>query len=259
MKLKTVHFTTLLMFVLPPVTLTFAQSQVSEIDLSEYMAARGIESAPADQAEQTEAAQAVDGLVAAEVPTVDTQANPIPNQMPQTTLFHMPDQTDPMVSVTRQQQLLSEIGALATLMREIREQGNDEAVLAMLESATGSQENFELLRKVFDSLEVPEPPAAAQAATQIAPEAEQTPKPEPVVIHEIIPLFAQVHSDFGTRDKAIVSIGGRRFIRLPGEEIVVDGRRILIDAIESSINASGREIYTIWVMEDGKRTALEWQ
>ena len=250
----------LLLSVLSPLALA---QDVTEIDLSAYMQEQGIE----ETALGEDLASGADEPSTTPVQPVQAPADPSAEQQatsvePSTQFYGVPAATDPMLTIAKQQQMLEQISTLAALMREIRDQGNDAAVLAMLEGTAAGHESLDLVRKVFDSWEVEEElgaqsVASPSAATPIAERA-PIPAPAPVVVHDIVPVFAQVHSDFGTRDKAIVSIGGRRFIRLPGEYIDVDGRRILIDSIESSVDATGREIYTIWITENNKREALSW-
>jgi hypothetical protein len=259
--MKYIPWTTVLVLsVLSPLALA---QDVTEIDLSAYMQEQGIE----DTALGEDLAGGSDEPSTTPVQPAQAPADRSAGQQdtsvePSAQFYGVPAATDPMLTIAKQQQMLEQIGALAALMREIRDQGNDAAVLAMLEGTAAGHESLGLVRKVFDSWVVEEEldaqngssPSAAAPMTERAP----IPAPTPVIVHDIVPVFAQVHSDFGTRDKAIVSIGGRRFIRLPGEHIDVDGRRILIDSIESSVDATGREIYTIWITENNRREALSW-
>jgi len=249
-----------------------AFAQVTEIDLSAYLLEGQGEDVLAEEPDQLslELPLPIDGAAArpeepAGLPSVPDLLS-VPAS-PVSPLLGLPEATDPLLSITEQLQLLEQYGAVASLMREIRVMGNDEAVLSLLSALHDDPQTLALVRDAFETLDIapvqvlaPIPAAVFSPDTgEEGPEPEEpTPPPPPPVRHEIIPVFAQVASETGARDKVIVSIGGKRFIRLPSETIEVDGRRIVVDAINASVNATGAQVVTIWVVENGTRRALEW-
>ncbi len=172
--------------------------------------------------------------------------------------FGMPPEKNQVFEFTEQQRLLELSNELAVMLRQIKQQGNEQVVLALIESITAETAHFFI--NAFDSIELeslrasPSPlvaqPEAAESVTELPP--------PPVVIHDIVPVFAQIESERGGTDKAIVAIDGRRFIRIPGETIAVDGRTILLESITQA-RVDDRVVYTIWVVENGLRNSLTWK
>lgn len=231
----------------------------------------------------------IDSTATSEAPFVATdevqpaQAPAAPVSGEDDRFFNIAHAPDPLLTISRQSQVLEQYNDVATLMRDIKKEGNDDAVLALLSALAGDQATLEVFKAVFDTIDVaapapspaprvaPSPTAQPQenpAPVDLAGEApkpvEVTPPKPPVPVappaprHPIVPVFAQTFSEQGGREKVIISVGGQRFIGLPGETIRVDGRRITIEGIVSKTGESGRETFTIYISENGVREALSW-
>lgn len=235
-----------------------AIAQPTEIDLSAYTQTpvsdieRFEETSPVEDAEQAPPVQAQSPVPALGVESTESLSP----------FFGMPQAIDPYQKMEQQRLLLEQFGAVATLLREIKELGNDAAVLAMLEAHSGDAETAELFRALFETIKPTSTsfssviPAGAMQATTAS--AQSTIEPvRPRVVHPIVPVFAQVAGVAGTTEKVVVSIDGTRFIRLPGETIEHEGRRILVESIEAS-DAEGRNIISIWLIENDRRFQLTW-
>ncbi|MBL4571568.1 MAG: hypothetical protein JKY40_10605 [Gammaproteobacteria bacterium] len=174
--------------------------------------------------------------------------------------FDVPQSGNVGMDLAVQQRLLEQSNELAKLLREIKEEGNEQAVLTLLASITGDESSVVFFQDAFDEVELlaaPMLPALTLTdnASAITPSVPVVPVRR--VVHEIIPVFAQVQSTDGGRNKVIVVIDGKRFIRLPGETIQYQGRSILIESISQNIE-NGREVYNIWIVENGSRNSLTW-
>lgn len=229
-------------------------AQPTEIDLSRYLdppesdIERFDESTSLADTEQQPQAQ-IESPVPAPV-VVEPAANLSP-------FFGMPQDTDPASEMEQQRLLLEQFGAVATLLREIKELGNEEAVLAMLEALSTDADTTELFRALFQTIKTTPVVQASFAAPVLAAVSQPVEPVRPRVVHPIVPVFAQVGGASGTTEKVVVSIDGTRFIRLPGETIEHEGRRIVVESLEST-NSGGRDTISIWLIEDGRRFQLTW-
>ncbi|MDP2129212.1 MAG: hypothetical protein Q8K97_17760 [Pseudohongiella sp.] len=242
-------------------------AQPTEIDLSRYLETPEpgiqpvVETAPAivdDQAPTVDAAPLV-ALPDAATIGAPSVVEPATNYSP---FFGMPAEKDPYSEMERQRLLLEQFGEVATLLREIKELGNDAAVLAMLEAMSADKDATALFKALFEEIEpvpvvqtavvpVPVPAPALVAASQPAEPV------RPKVVHPILPVFAQVRGASGSAEKVVVSIDGARYIRLPGETIEHEGRQILVESLEP-YHADGRDVISIWMVENGRRFQLTW-
>lgn len=226
-----------------------------------------------------------------EEPKPIVSAQPVlgaPSTPPAGSVFGVAQRVDPIHAINQQRQLLEQYNAVVELMREIKEQGNQQAVLAMLTALANDPEGLAILAKAFEEIEITPPEAAytpmplpAQTRSAPAPVIPVTPTnsgglnvinqvgqvdiepPKPVAPvvtprQPIVPIFAQVQTEQGGRDKVIIAVGTRRFTKLPGETIEVDGRSILVESIEAEMHPTGRYTYMIHIIESGKREVLSW-
>lgn len=157
--------------------------------------------------------------------------------------------------LTRQRELLEASAKLATMLREIKGDGNEEAVLALLASMN-EHESVAQFTAAFAGIDLLQP-AAAEATRVLSVEAEESIAHIPSERKSLVPVLAQTAGEDGSEERVVVMVGERRYSRVPGESIEFDGRVVLIDAIETIV-LNGNEVTTIWVMEDGKREALQW-
>lgn len=250
-----------------PITQLVAQEVTpTEIDLSSYLEAMDLQGESSELTPETLEPVALPKVQASAEPAaaeLKTQAlEPATVENRRAPFFDLPQSENVNVTLAKQAELLSSVNALVTLLRQIKEAGNDELVLTLYGKLANDPEALEALQSSFSSIELPEiekPATSIFSQRPVQPDEFAAPSVASFAVSKkpIELVFAQATNQAGGRDKAILVVDGKRFTIVPGETIRTNGRTILVDSIEQ-VESDERPNYSVYVIENGRREALEW-
>lgn len=205
--------------------------------------------------------------------------------------FGLPLSADARIRIANDHALLTLAGSLIATMSEIQENGHGPALLSLIAaSRPGDNETYTLFSNILSSINAsqsataqtlaaemyqqyledeagrqtpvrPAPAPAVDPATITIAPVVASPQPAPPALPvdvDIVPITAQVATDTGQTEKAIIAINGRREILWPGDTVNdPNGDPVTLLRIETE-GPENNPVYRVVINHAGATRRLAW-